>query len=92
MIGPRWTEGEQFGLRDGRWKYIRGRSLESEELYDLETDPGEGDNLREALPDIARRLSETLDEWQRSVVREDPAAERLPAEDRAKLKALGYVD
>ena len=92
MIGPTWTEGEKFGLREGRWKYIRGDSRESEELYDLEKDPGEHNDLREAFPDVARRLSQQLNEWHRSVVRGDPAMEPLSAEDRAKLKALGYVD
>ena len=92
MVGLVWAEGEKFGLRDGRWKYIRGNAAQSGELYDLEADPGERDDLSARLPEIARRLSQTLDEWRRSVSREDPATESLPAEDRAKLEALGYVD
>ncbi|MDE2829141.1 MAG: sulfatase-like hydrolase/transferase, partial [Gemmatimonadota bacterium] len=42
------TEREQFAAHvmnlDGRWKYIRNR-FDIDELYDLETDPGEMQNL-----------------------------------------------
>ena len=42
------TEREQFAAHvmnlDGRWKYIRNH-FDIDELYDLETDPGEMQNL-----------------------------------------------
>ena len=49
--------GNQFGLysqrmvRDRRWKYIWNATAE-DELYDLETDPGELYNLAVVLPVI----------------------------------------
>lgn len=93
MIGGIWAEGEKFGLRDGRWKYIRAdASPQAEELYDLEADPEERNNLQGSLPEVARGLSERLALWLRSVSREDPALLPLPAEDRARLEALGYAD
>ena len=92
MVERVWVEGERFGVREGRWKYIRGDPQASEELYDLEADPDERHDLSATFPDVARRLSQTLAHWHRSVSRSDPAAKSLPAEDRAILKALGYVE
>ena len=93
MIGGIWAEGEKFGLRDGRWKYIRADAPpQAEELYDLEADPDERKNLQAAFPEVARALSEQLAQWRHSVSREDSVLVPLSAEDRARLKALGYAD
>jgi arylsulfatase A-like enzyme len=53
-------------VRTDRWKYVRYRS-DGEELYDLETDPGELRNLAaEASAGAQRaRLSRALDDWMR---------------------------
>jgi arylsulfatase A-like enzyme len=87
-----WAEGERFGIRDGRWKYLRGDGPEGEELFDLEKDPAERQNLFSVRPEVARRLSERLDVWHRSVSREDTEPDALSAQDRARLEALGYVE
>jgi arylsulfatase A-like enzyme len=43
-------------LNDGRWKYIRYLNNREEELYDLQADPEELINLREARPAELERL------------------------------------
>ena len=49
-------EGE-FAIRDGRWKLV---FHESRELYDLEQDPVEQDNLAAANPEVVARLEASL--------------------------------
>jgi len=50
-----------IGIRDGRWKYIRRIPDSFQELYDLETDPDESDNIAELNPDVARHYYEFTD-------------------------------
>jgi arylsulfatase A-like enzyme len=56
---------KQAMLLDQRWKGVRLRPGAPLEVYDLNTDPGESRDLREAQPEIARRL-ETLLQSSRS--------------------------
>ena len=49
-------EGE-FAIRDGRWKLV---FHEQRELYDLEQDPVEQDNLAAANPEVVARLEGSL--------------------------------
>jgi len=70
-----------FTIREGKWKLILGlgsggftapRSVEPApggpkgQLYDLEADPREENNLYDRQPEIVARLSATLDELQRT--------------------------
>jgi arylsulfatase A-like enzyme len=85
--------GEQFGVRVGDWKYIEGTRDGRRELYDLANDPGEHTNLYKRSELEARRsaLRDVLASW-RTTLPEDRSAPRLSEEERAKLRALGYVD
>ena len=85
-------------VRSGRYKLIQTPYLKTEELYDLEADPGETRNLlaEENLdPEIAaqaEKLSKILRRWTRS-------ADPLPSdfirtgreEAQEKLRELGYL-
>jgi arylsulfatase A len=63
-----------FAIRDGRWKLVAGNGSGGRErprgepfgrpyrLYDLEADPSETRDLRDAHPDVARRLEEELEQ------------------------------
>ncbi|MBS3819992.1 sulfatase-like hydrolase/transferase [bacterium] len=64
------------------------------ELYDLEKDPGERNNLfsknieqKEELFDYLRKIKEEMDNAQRRTGRQ----EKIPKEMLEKLKALGYI-
>ena len=52
-------------LFQGRWKLIRDRNRNVDELFDLATDPTESRNLTATVPKLAARLSATLTEWRR---------------------------
>ncbi len=76
-------------LREGRWKYIHSARPE---LYDLDSDPYETENLVAERPGITARLATRL----RALIStdaptrgEDPSG--LSREDAARLEALGYV-
>jgi arylsulfatase A-like enzyme len=82
--------GTLFFVRDGRWKYIHS-SVESDELYDLESDPGETTNLadreRERLKALARMLAAHL-----ALHPQPNEALAIPEEVRKGLGALGYTE
>ena len=50
----------RFGLRDGRWKMILDADVGRAQLFDLETDPAERNNLAAAQPDRVRRYRACL--------------------------------
>ena len=55
----RWTA--QAAVRSGKWKFLRGGQRQY--LFDLDADQQEKNNLIDAHPDIAKRLSIKLTEW-----------------------------
>ncbi len=85
-----WAKFE--GMRDGSWKYIHSVR---DELYKIDSDPGETENLIDAHPEIASRLRADLDAYHehaaaRAEVR-DAAHSRVSDDVRDRLAALGYL-
>ncbi|MEW6363889.1 MAG: sulfatase-like hydrolase/transferase [Acidobacteriota bacterium] len=74
-----------YSLRDGRWKLIEAPSVE---LYDLETDPGEMNNVAGEQVAAVRSLREQLRKQNAHPVSEASAPDR---ETREKLAGLGYL-
>jgi len=73
-----WKHKTNFAVRDGNWKLVehntRGRKqvpiprwIESLELYDLETDPAERQNLALRYPWITARLRYRYWQWERTL-------------------------
>ncbi|MEM6278864.1 MAG: sulfatase [Verrucomicrobiota bacterium] len=61
----KWKLIDYFGDSvDGEGKYLRGAKVE---LFDLEEDPGETNDLASVESEIAEKLQEQLREWMRSV-------------------------
>ena len=69
-----WDTGHETAVREGKWKLRIAKSNEhakrqgvelelGEFLYDLDTDPGEANNLADAHPDVLTRLKKTHAEW-----------------------------
>jgi arylsulfatase A-like enzyme/Tfp pilus assembly protein PilF len=75
-----------YGVVQGRQKYI---DLPIPELYDLDSDPGERENLVASRPEDVSRMRSLL----MAVRGSDPGLERVAEseESREQLKALGYV-
>ncbi|MDR1988970.1 MAG: sulfatase-like hydrolase/transferase [Acidobacteriaceae bacterium] len=73
-------------VTDGRYRYI---ASPREELYDLDADPAERQNIAAAQPAIAAQLKAALKDLSAT----GPAAAMAPvtAADREMLEALGYV-
>jgi arylsulfatase len=71
----RWDYGEAHAaryrlcaIRDSRFKLVNHR-----ELYDLETDPGESQDLSARHPEIVARLRSAYDAWWTEVLPETEA-------------------
>jgi len=90
------TPSLQFGwaalrsIRSGRYKFIQAPRPE---LYDLQADPGEADNIYAARPAIASGMSRELAQITEETGRNAPAPEaaNLDRETMERLAALGYV-
>ncbi len=65
-----------FSIRQGRWKLVEGRGsggwtkTDTEDappgqLYDMQTDPEEEENLYETYPEVVQRLQALLDRYKR---------------------------
>jgi phosphoglycerol transferase MdoB-like AlkP superfamily enzyme len=57
-----WS-GLRFGYRDGNLKLIFDASNNTSEVYDLEKDPRETENLAKALPEFAQEGHQRLAAW-----------------------------
>jgi arylsulfatase A-like enzyme len=90
-LGRLYVNGSQFGIRQGRWKYIEGDVLKTRELFDLESDRAERRNLAPSHPEKVRELAGRLAEW-RAAPGAVPQAEEIAPEDREALRALGYLE
>ncbi|MEL6256166.1 MAG: sulfatase [Bacteroidota bacterium] len=61
-------------IRKGKWKLIEFFTEGRFELYNLETDPGESQNLVSTRSDLVKDLSAELAKWRKSVDAELPIA------------------
>ena len=78
-------------VRTDRYKYIRG-SDGSLELYDIQCDPGETEDLADARGDVIADLDATLEEWLDSFEHADLSGDvEMRKETRARLDDLGYL-
>lgn len=57
------AEPEQWGLRDGKWKYIAEIRTGKAELYDLDTDPLERNNLAPMEMARVREYGARCEDW-----------------------------
>lgn len=88
------VEGKIRSIRRGLYKLIVYPTREGAdvELFDLEKDPGEMENLAEELPDVTRELITDLEAWFAGYREADTSALELDPEDIESLRSLGYID
>ena len=60
-----WRWVAQAAIREGKWKYLRGGTREY--LFDVRADREETRNLLQDHPQIAKRLSERLTTWSKTL-------------------------
>ena len=74
------TRQAKWSLRTREYKFILSRELDSygnppRELYDLQADPDETQNLAESRPDVAREMEADLEGWIAERLREQGKSE-----------------
>ena len=79
---------EKYAYRSGKWKLIYNKDSKNVELYDLEKDPVEANDLSKLLPEKCEQLLKTLCA-EVDVKREWTDDEK--AEMAKRLKDLGYL-
>ena len=90
---PERQRGRKVAVRDGSRKLIEAPEEHTTELFDLDRDPGELQNISLENADEVARLRALLAAWQRGI-HAGPvlAPEQEPSdEDDEALQALGYV-
>ena len=95
LFHPKW--GERFNrirtvLYQWPYKYILS-SDKKNELYNLEDDPRELNNLMEQQPETGEKILQTLEQFQAGCrkAKESTDDRPLTEEDVSRLKALGYI-
>lgn len=83
---------QAYAVRTADWKYIR-RPPETE-LFDLDADPGERENVVESESAVAERLSDALDGHVADIEATRRDVERVEMEESTKerLRNLGYKE
>jgi arylsulfatase len=61
-----WEHHQNRGIRDGNWKLVAARGGPWE-LYDMEVDPTELNDLIETKPDLAQDLAEKWAVWAKRI-------------------------
>ena len=64
---PAKDRSPSLALRDGKWKLLLNPDTSGVELYDLDADPHENENVAAHNPALAKRLSERLLNWKQSL-------------------------
>ena len=78
-------------IRDGNWKYIHDYQFERGELYHLDADPGELDDLMTDHPEKAAAMFEKLERWRLEQISRGSEPRDLDPELEEKLRSLGYL-
>lgn len=78
-------------VRTDRYKYIRG-SDGSQELYDVQSDPGETNDIADTRDDVVAELNATLDKWLDSFEHADDLDDiEMREGTKQRLEDLGYL-
>lgn len=85
---------EQFyqTYRRGSWKSNWQRGQERVLLFDLESDPGELEDLSRSRPEILTEHRQRIDQLTRELSMNAKATQDLDEEALDRLRALGYLD
>jgi arylsulfatase A-like enzyme len=87
--------GERFFLtyRKGRWKSLfHRRKMKRWALFDLEADPGETENLISEHTELSLSHFERVQDLSKELVPATISQDEMTEEDRARLRALGYLE
>ncbi|NUC72764.1 sulfatase [Haloterrigena sp. SYSU A558-1] len=77
-------------IRTTEWKYIVG-SDGTKELYNIESDPGELNDVADSNPEVVERLHEKIPDEYGTLERGNSDEEQLDAAAQQRLEDLGYI-
>ena len=69
--GPVYDRSPHLAVREGKWKLLVNDDGSHVELYDLSADGNETNNVADANPALAKRLTDAALNWKRSLPRMD---------------------
>lgn len=72
--GNRDYRSPRLAVRDGDWKLMVNPNGSRLELYNLALDPGEENNLADAMPDVVSRLRPAAMSWWAEMLKSNPHA------------------
>ena len=78
-------DAEQWAVRAGRWKLLSNRQGQTE-LYDLQADLGEQNNVVSEQPEIAKSLRQKYDTWTESLAPRIRRGRRAAPRDAAGVE------
>lgn len=67
--GPVYDRSPHLAVREGKWKLLVNADGSQVELYDLETDGNETNNVATAHPEPAKRMADAALAWKKSLPR-----------------------
>jgi arylsulfatase A len=79
-----WGQIPCTAIRSGKYKYVRYYQDDREELFNLEEDPAEQNDLSSVRVELCRDFASRIDDWTQAKV-----ADFLPAENRAYASGYG---
>jgi hypothetical protein len=95
VVARSMAERPVFAVREGRYKLVHSVRDGRSELYDLASDPDERNDLADGEPLRVEFHRQALYRWLERLDRPRPGRAPTPVplseEDRAALRALGYV-
>lgn len=87
-----WLKGEKFAIKVKNWKYIEAKEENTKELFDLNADPQELNNIYSSFPEKVTELETRLEKWKNQYAKHNVKQNTISDEDRKRLESLGYVD
>lgn len=105
MDRPQFFEGTRkysTGVKISEKKFMHHRRKKScfpdfdctEQLFDMDADPGERDDLATGVPEEVQRMKSIIEEWEKSMRNKTPDVNPNKYEDsdfKEKIKQLGYI-
>lgn len=97
VIGEGGYRGESnayYFYRDDHWKYLLLDGGGTRELYDLERDPGEREDVVDDEPEVVERIEDAIDAHQAEIdaTQQDLGTIEVDEEIRERLEMLGYKE
>ena len=91
--GELWIGEARFRTyRRDRWKSVVRRSNGELQLYDLDADPAESEDVSQRHPDVVEEHRIRIEALTRHFAAAAPSRRDLSEAERARLRALGYLE